>query len=59
MNDADQVLVEQMRLACDTARQLIEGGEYPKLELSRVRRNTVNLVSGGVGIVAVCLGLVS
>jgi hypothetical protein len=38
MNDADQVLVEQMRLACDTARQLIEGGEYPKLELSRVRR---------------------
>lgn len=38
ISDANNVLIEQMRLACETARELVEGGNYPKQELPRLRR---------------------
>jgi hypothetical protein len=38
ISDANNVLIEQMRLACETARQLVEAGDYPKRELPRLRR---------------------
>jgi hypothetical protein len=41
ISDANSVLTEQMLLACETARELVEGGDYPKQELPRLRRSFI------------------
>lgn len=38
MSDADEVLMEQMRLACETALRLVENGDHPTRELPRLKR---------------------
>lgn len=46
ISDANSVLTEQMLLVCETARELVEGGDYPKQELPRLRRVGGNLQLG-------------